>query len=378
MAKSSRKPARLPLWKHKATGQWCRKIGGKFFYFGTDLEAAIEEWLRDKDYLLAGKSPPPRPEDNPASIAVICDAFMEFKEGRLKSGELQKRSFDRYHATCKYLVAKLGRHTLATQLTPMDFQRLRAKMAKHWGPVGLGNEIQIIRSIFKYAFDMELIERPVKYGQGFAKPSKRTLRQVRVEKGNRLVSPADLHKLLKHAGPQMKAMVLLGLNAGLGNTDLALLPIKAIDFKRKWLSYPRPKTAIVREVPLWDRTIKALRAAIDARPAEQSAEAAGLVFIGPRGQTYIGGHKGYRVHQEFQRVTIKAGVDRNFYDLRRSFQTIGEEAGDAVAVAAVMGHAPRSDDMASVYRQRVSTERLLAVVQRVEEYYFPKATVKAS
>lgn len=378
MSKSSRLPSRLPLWKHKATGQWCRKIAGKFFYFGTDLEVALEEWLRVKDHLLAGKSAPPRPEDNPASIAVICDAFMEFKEGLLESGELQKRTFDRYHATCKYLVGKLGRHTLATQLTPMDFQKLRAKMAKHWGPVGLGNEIQIIRCIFKYAHDMELIEKPVKYGQGFAKPSKRMLRQARAEKGDRLVSPADVKALLKHAGPQLRAMTLLGLNAGLGNTDVALLPIKAIDFKRKWLRYPRPKTAIVREVPLWDRTVKALHAALKARPAPKSEDAADLVFIGDRGQTYIGGHKGYRVHQEFQRVTIKAGVDRNFYDLRRSFQTIGEEGGDLVAVSAIMGHAPRSDDMASVYRQRVSTERLLAVVQRVEEYYFPTATVKGS
>ena len=86
MGKSTTKDSRLPLWKHKASGQWCRKIAGKFYYFGADLESALEEWRRTKDYLLDGKEPPPRPDDDPASIAIICDAFMEFKEGLLNSG----------------------------------------------------------------------------------------------------------------------------------------------------------------------------------------------------------------------------------------------------------------------------------------------------
>ena len=51
-------------------------------------------------------------------------------------------------------------------------------------------------------------------------------------------------------------------------------------------------------------------------------------------------------------------------------QTIGEEARDLVAVQAIMGHAAATNDMSAVYRQRVSDERLRAVVDAVREWLF--------
>ena len=373
MGKSTTKDARLPLWKHKGSGQWCRKVAGKFHYFGTDLEAALEEWRRTKDWILDGKEPPPHPDDDPASIAIICDAFMEFKEGLLNSGELSQRSFDGYHSTCKFLVEKLKGRTLATNLKPVDFQKLRQKMAKRWGPVKLGNEIQVIRSIFKYAYDSDLITAPVKFGPGFAKPSKLTLRKAKAEKGSRLFDPKEARAILKHSGPQMRAMVLLALNGGLGNTDVALLTLKHVQADDGWLVYPRTKTAIVRRIPLWEETSAAIKAAIKARTEPKNPDDKKLLFIGPRGLSYVGNNRGYRVHQEFQRAAIKAGSNRTFYDCRRTFQTIGEESGDIVAVGAVMGHAPRSDDMAAIYRQGVSDERLRSVVDRVHEWLYKGA-----
>ncbi len=40
-------------------------------------------------------------------------------------------------------------------------------------------------------------------------------------------------------------MLLLGINVGLGNADVAKLPVSAIDLEAGWLTYPRPKTGIV-------------------------------------------------------------------------------------------------------------------------------------
>jgi hypothetical protein len=54
--RKSRKPP-FPLWKH-ATGQWAKKIRGRFYYFGTDRDAALAEYLRAKPYL--EKDQPPR------------------------------------------------------------------------------------------------------------------------------------------------------------------------------------------------------------------------------------------------------------------------------------------------------------------------------
>ena len=51
-------------------------------------------------------------------------------------------------------------------LTPDDFRKLRASLAKGRGPVWLRNEMQRVRSIFKFAFDEGLILTPVRFGQG--------------------------------------------------------------------------------------------------------------------------------------------------------------------------------------------------------------------
>ena len=61
---------------------------------------------------------------------------------------------------------------------------------------------------------------------------------------------------------------------------------------------------------------------------------------------------------------------RQFGALRHTFETIGGEAKDQVAVDHIMGHA--RDDMASVYRERISDERLRAVTDHVRAWLFPK------
>ncbi len=70
-----------------------------------------------------------------------------------------------------------------------------------------------------------------------------------------------------------------------------------------------------------------------------------------------------------RKLLISLGLYRHrvgFYSLRHSFETIGGESRDQVAVDHIMGHA--RDDMASVYRERISDERLMAVVEQVRQW----------
>lgn len=45
--KKSAKP-KFPLWIH-ATGQWAKKIRGRYHYFGIDKDAALKEYARVSD-----------------------------------------------------------------------------------------------------------------------------------------------------------------------------------------------------------------------------------------------------------------------------------------------------------------------------------------
>jgi integrase len=243
----------------------------------------------------------------------------------------------------------------------------------------VGNEIQRVRSVFKYGYDAALIDRPIRFGPGFKKPSAKVLRQNRAKGGLRMFEREELLVSLEHATTNAKAMMLLGINAGMGNTDLAMLPTKAIKLKTGWLDHPRPKTGIPRHVPLWPETVEAIRAALAERHAPKDTAHAPLLFIGPRGESYIGKARGYRVHQEVARVLKWAKVERqglSFYALRHTFQTMAEGAHDLAAVQSIMGHAAASGDMSAVYRERVDDARLLAAVEHVRKWLFGEQKTK--
>ena len=368
--KAAAVPDGFPLWLHPS-GRWCKKIRQRLYYFGKadDPQAALNRWLDEKDDLLAGR--PPRPKGEAFTVANLCDHFLNAKRERLESGELSERSFSDYYSICATLVAAFGKTCPVTQLTPRDFERLRADCAKRLGPVALGNAVGRVRSVFRYGHEAGLLESPVRFGPGFKKPSARILRQNRQKRGPRLFESAELRAILNHATGAIRAMILLGINAGMGNTDLALLPISAVNLETGVLDWPRPKTAIPRTVPLWPETVEAIRKALAVRPCPKDSAEDGLLLIGPRGLSFIGKHRGYRVHQAFARVLNKAGVEgRSFYDLRRSFQTIAEGSRDLSAVQAIMGHAPAAGDMSAIYRQKVDMERLRAVTDHVRAWLF--------
>lgn len=365
----------FPLFPH-ASGRWAKKVGGKLRYFGKVCddpkgEAALKLWLEDRDDLLAGRTPRRKRIDDELTVADLCNHFLIWKEEQRDAGELAQRTFARYHATAEYLTQHFGRNRLVEDLRPDDFRELRAAMAKRWGPVAISNEIQTTRSIFRYGYEAEHLQNPVRVGPSFKKPSAKTVRKTRGASGPRMFEQDQILALLEHSTTNGKAMILLGLQAGLGNTDLAMLPLSVVDLESGWLDYAREKTAIGRRIPLWPETIEALRQVITERTEPNNPDDAGLLFIGVRGQNYVGNRRGYRVTAEFRRIAKWAGVEgRAFYDLRRTLQTVGEGAADLAAIQAIMGHAAGNSDMSAVYRQKVTDDRLQAVVNHVREWLY--------
>lgn len=361
----------FPLFPH-ANGYWAKKIKGRLVYFGKISKdpkgkAALSQWKSEEVAWEEGRNPREEKQEKADSITVtdVCDKFLIWKQDLIDSEELTKRTFDGYKQITDILVATFGEKP-AEDLKPDDFQALRAKMAKNWGPVRLGNSIQIVRSVFKFAFENDIIKSSIRFGT-FKKPAPKVMLKHKTSKGKQMFSPEQFQAALAKATPNMRAMMLLGLNGGLGNTDVSELKPDAFDLVGGWLDYPRAKTGRPRRIPLWPETIKAVQAVLKSQP-----EKADLLFVGKRGKTYADGKHGYRVHQEFKRVLDASGVKgRTFYDLRRTFQTIGEGARDLPAVQAIMGHSPSSDDMSSVYRQTVDDERLKAITDHVHAWAFP-------
>jgi integrase len=375
------KPAKpypdFPLFPH-ATKRWAKKIRGKLAYFGPweDPDGALKKYQEQRDDLHAGRKP--RTADDGLDVRDLLNRFLTAKRHLLDTSEITQRTFDDYHTSCARVGASFGLSRRLDDVRPEDFERLRMEMAKTWGPVTLGNEIQRVRVVFKYAYDAGLLDRPVRYGPGFKRPSKKVLRKARAAKGPRMFEAADLRKMIDAASVQLRAMLLLGINAGYGNADVGALPMDALDLDGRWVTFPRPKTGVTRRAALWPETVKAIKAALAKRPAPKTDAAAGLVFVTKYGIGWAKSDCDNPISKETAKLLKKLGLSRpglNFYALRHGLETIGGEAGDQVAVDHVMGHA--REDMASVYRERVGDDRLKAVADHVRAWLFPAPPERA-
>jgi len=378
-----KKPGKdFPLYAH-ATGRWAKKVRGKVFYFTKWSEdpkgvAALEQWLGQKDDLLAGREPRGAKNDG-LILADLCNEFLSHKESMRDNGELNPRTFREYYDVCDCLVKTFGRNRLVVDLVPDDFRKLRAALAKTRGPVTLRNVMQRCRSVFKFGFDQGLILTPVRFGQSFAKPKMDAIRRAReahrAEHGDRMFEAVEIRQILGAAKQPLKAMVLLAANGGFGQSDLSALPVRALKLDTGWLDFARVKTGIRRRVPLWPETVAAIREWLPMRPKSKDPVDSGLLFLTCRGQRWVKtnatGSPIDALGQEFQKVIRRLGLKRpriGFYALRHTFETIAGATTDQIAVNAIMGHIDSS--MSGLYRERIDDERLRRVTDHVRQWLF--------
>jgi integrase len=395
----------FPLFPH-AVGQWAKKVRGKLHYFGPldKPQDALNLWNDQKDDLLAGRSPRAKGSGGGLAVRDLVNHFLTAKQQLMQSGELTSRSFQDYYDTCVRLSDAVGKTRAVSDLRPEDFDAYRASVAKDWSPVSLGNEIQRVRSLFKFGFDAGHLDVPVRFGPHFKKPKRREIRLARAEMPSRFLSAGEIRLLLAEAGPAMKAMILLGINCGWGNTDVAELQKRHLNLAASIADYPRPKTGIARRATLWAETVEAIKAAMKKRPAPKDAADADCVFITKYGWRWkriesvrvedADGGDGFRVRRsetdsvglEFGKllrsVKVKQGRRKvslkkpgvNFYALRHTFRTVAGETGDMEAVDLIMGHED-AGEMGTAYREwekdnREGNPRLRKVTEHVREWLY--------
>ena len=404
-----RKPAKpypsFPLTAHN-NGQWCKKIRGKVHFFGVWAEPkqALESYLLVAKDLHAGLQPQDsRVTSEGPSVKTICNQYLNHQLRKLESGELSYRTFDDYRRAAKSFADFVGHSLPVDELRPEVFARYRLKLVKHGltgGNNGLGvhallRTVTMIKSIMKYAFETDLIDRPIKYGSSFEGPSasvrRKTRRAQELQNGKRLFQAAEIQAMLRAAEAPLRAMILLGINGGFGNTDCAWLPVEAVDLEGAVIRFDRPKTGVERIVPLWAETVEALREVLDKRPKATDEEGGKLVFLTSMGRPWLRNkvHKAEgggvekvividHIRGRFDKVLVSLNLKRKglgFYALRHTFRTWADEVKDQHAIYRIMGHS--IPGMSGVYVEEISLERMRAVVDHVHDKLFA-ADVKSS
>jgi integrase len=301
------------------------------------------------------------------------------QQEKAERGLITPAWFDDCFRTTKDFVGFVGKARRWDDLRPEDFGKYRMHLYDHLGVHAIDRAISVVRGMFKNAYESDLTAHPVKYGSRFKKPTLKEKRRSRTARdranGQRLFEPEQICLLLEHARGQLRAMILLGMNGGFGNTDCAELPIAAVDFKRGVIDYERPKTAVRRVVPLWPETVAALREVLANRPVAKNAEYEQLVvltaFGNPWKQHVVHATDGeapkvrlqQTVSAEFSKLLVRAELKRpslGFYALRHTFRTWADETHDQHATPGMSG----------VYVEEISLARLRAVVDHVRSKLF--------
>lgn len=406
-----------PLFFHQS-GRIAKKVRKKLHYFGRwgktvngevvlvenldeAIQAAWDLFEEQKNDLYAGRSPRKKSGDE-LTVQKLTNDYMNFKRRRFDSGELSKHTFSEYHHACIQVIEAFGKNRVVGDLESTDFAKLRTKLAETHGPVTLSNDIQRIRMIFKFGRDEGLIEKPIPYGQSFDKPNAKTIRKAKRESGAKHFEAEELRMILDaldgqevvtyrtdeetrepvsvklSANPELRAMVLLGVNCGYGQSDCAGLPKSVLDLPGGWVGLTREKTEVSRKAKLWPETTEALRQVIADRPAPKDPVDADLVFLTPKGKRWLrqsgsddpkkGQSRTDLIGRQFSKLLKQLGINgrRGFYGCRHSFRTAADGSRDKTACDVIMGHVDSS--MGANYRHGIDDSRLVAVAQHVHSW----------
>lgn len=375
-AKPTKPYPEFPLYAHR-NRQWAKKIRGRTWFFGVweDPQAALKKYQAEIHEIQAGRDPRRLgvvEASSGVAVSEMLNIFLADMDRRVESGEVSRRHFKDVLDSCKLVTACFGRGTVVSALRAADFGTLRKSFRETWGAVKCGNEIQRIRSAFKWAAESELIPAVPNFGPAFKKPPKRVVRREKQQRqsavGTMDFSAEELRNLINASAGWLKACILLGLNGGMGASDCGKLKDHHVDFGSGFYDLPRSKTGIDRRFHVWEITRDAITEAVSGRPEGET-----LCFVTSHGKPVWwetdAGSKCDNVGKAFRKLNVKLGIQkvgRSFYSLRRTFETVAGETRDQVAVDLAMGHA--DDSMGGVYRQSISDNRLIAVSKHLEQW----------
>lgn len=382
-----------PLFLHKGSGQWAKKIKGKTVYFGANFDAAIDKWLVEKDYLLVGRKPPSR-KSSGNTVEQLANLFHDHYTSKVGVGKVSQRHLDGCERTIKRFIELVGVGSQIEDLGPLDFARIhlalykpaerkelknggKVRQIKQRSVVTVDGDVRRILIFLNWCRDKKLVGA-IDTGDDFKPSSKAEVRKQRKGSKGRALTPEVILKIIDAATPQFRPLLMLCINGGIGNLDIAEMKeseLPNLDGKEVWLDLPRGKTGADRRVLLWPETVKAIKDYLAVKYRPNSKRDSDVLFLTSHGNRWVrneGGSHCDSISNAFTKIRKELKLTRGtFYDLRRTFATIGMGTKDVQAVKHCMGHIENKVDiLAEIYVQEIQDERLKAVCNHVRTWLY--------
>lgn len=365
----------FPLSFHKGTGQFYKTHRGRRFYFGPEPVPAKRQFDREWSYIIRGEPIPEDDDGDAMRLGNLVDAWLADRLQDVEDKLLQRSTYADYERIGQFVADKLGRDSSVNSLSPDDFTTLFRAMRTKWGksPTVFKRCITIAKMPFRWGFEMAKIDA-MRFGPRFKAPTEDDIRAASHERGRQTYNPEEIRALIEAANPTLRAAILLGINGGYTQKEVAGLRRVWLDTDTGVLNHLRAKTKVPRRVPLWPETIEA----IEAMPEQKAKrEARGLLFVTREGKPQLQDHpvRIDNIGQMFTRLTDKLGINLDqagFGKLRATHRTAADGVLDANACRVIMGHKlGRGVEGNYLKHYGITDDRLQAVVDHVHAWLYP-------
>jgi integrase len=330
------------------------------YYFGSDKKEALQNYLDQAAYLHGSNNNSQKPVNGDMTLKKLCDMFSKYQFSKVKANAITAQHYNDQVSSLNKFMTSLGQGRRIRDISTLDLQNYKRKLQKQYNSSGhrLNLHISNLKTLFHWAKKNDILQRI---------PNIDAISRTKiVNKQRRIFTHEEISKLLAVADTQMKAMIWLGLNCGFGCTDCSGLQWKHLDLTNGRVIFPRGKTGVPRDLPLWPETITALKA-VPKKGKSVFYTARGNPFVRTVLKTDSNGQEKYStlntISTKFSRLLKKTGLNvskgSGFYTLRRTAATIAARSGDPFAVQRLLGHA--NLQMVTRYVQDVSkqTDRVI-------------------
>lgn len=261
---------KFPLTRHP-TGQYCKKILGKIYYFGSNKKEALQSYLDQVTFLHGYDNNSQISANGNMSLKQLCDMYLKYQHTKLLAKNLSARQYNDQIVSLNKLMDFLGQNCKIKNISTLNLQNYKRRLQKHYGSVcRLNLHLSIMKAMFHWAKKNDILKNI---------PNIDAISRGKVVHKDRFTFNSEqINRLLVFADIKMKAIIWLGLNFGFGCTDCAYLKWTDLDLANGRVKLPRRKTGIYRDLPLWLETVKSLK---------KIPRTCSLVFYTSRGNPYI-------------------------------------------------------------------------------------------
>ncbi len=204
---------------------------------------------------------------NGGSVGDLIGKYLEQRRLKVEAGQLALSSYasDKYRLDAFRDYAK-GRTRLAEVFSPEFLGAYRDHLLKEMGKgrlsaVSVKHSLRTVKAMVLWAFDEELIPTLPRTVRKYA--------DIRLPAPRPEVYTADEVKTLyTAASPRLRLYVLLGLNCGYTQSDIATLAYDMIDWESGVITRKRHKTEVESEHKLWGVTLRLLREQANPKDTE--------------------------------------------------------------------------------------------------------------